>query len=131
MRCLLEGSINEFTEIPVPHGKITIDIKGINPNYQFYIRDFFKGLGKEVKNRFGDCHMGTDTTISKKERVSNLDPFWITQMEVFDVYVTKGGRHAVKSQFKAKDGTECKIAFNSPTRSQLYSRFLNEISGLL
>lgn len=136
MRCLLEGSISEKAEIPIPHGKITIELSKAHPNYAFFVRNFWKGLDKQLKLKFGTCHLGQildnqgiDSATEKAQ--STINPEWLTFMEQFQVYSTKTGRYAVIAKFLGKDNLPHVIRMNRPTSKSLHRNFLDAIEPLL
>lgn len=137
MRCLLEGQVSEYTEIPIPHGKITIQLNGANPNYSFFLKNFWKDLGRTVRLRFGNCHLGEAgqenvASLSIKEKTSSsLDPRWMEKMDDFKFYVTKSGRYAVTSTFIGKDGVKHTVRMNRNNQNALVRNFLKDLEALL
>lgn len=136
MRCLLEGNVNEKAEIPIPHGKITIELSQAHPNYAFFVRNFWKGLDKQLKLKFGSCHLGqiTDNTgidSASEKAPSQLNPEWLALMEQFQVYSTKTGRYAISAKFIGKDNLPHVIRMNRPTSKALHRNFLDAIEPLL
>lgn len=142
MRCLLEGNQSEFTEIPIPHGKITIQVDNASPNYLFFIRNFWKTLGKQVQMKYGGCHLGM---ITKKDCACtakhegecesplavDINPLWLQEMESFRSYLTKSNRHAIVATFKGKDGLPHTIRLSRANAPALHNHFMVELGRLL
>lgn len=135
MRCLLEGQVSEFVEIPIPHGKVTIELQNANPNYAFFLRNFWKGLGKQVQLKFGNCHLGELGEKKKEENeekeIYPLNPEWLTAMEDFVFYKTKSGRVAVIAKFIGRDTLPHTIRMNRATQNALSQSLLRELKALL
>jgi hypothetical protein len=136
MRCLLEGNVIEKAEIPIPHGKITIELSNVNPNYAFFVRNFWKGLDKQLKLKFGTCHLGqiqeTQSIDSAQEpKEPTLNPNWLVAMEQFQCYTTKGGRFAITARFVGKDSLPHLIRMNRATSRTLHRNFLDAVEPLL
>lgn len=133
MRCLLEGNQSEYTEIPIPHGKITIQVDNASPNYLFFIRNFWKTLGKQVQMKYGGCHLGMigQKEEEKDEVVSDVNPLWLQEMETFRSYLTKSNRHAIVATFKGKDGLPHTIRLSRANAPALHNHFMIELGRLL
>lgn len=136
MRCLLEGNVTEKAEIPIPHGKITIELSQAHPNYAFFVRNFWRGLEKQLRLKFGSCHLGkvveqTSTDSTQEPKQSTLNPEWLSLMEQFQCYTTKGGRFAIVARFRGKDTESHVIRMNRPTATALHRNFLDAIEPLL
>ena len=133
MRCLLEGNQSEYTEIPIPHGKITIQVDNASPNYLFFIRNFWKTLGKQVQMKYGGCHLGMigQKEEEKDEVVSDVNPLWLQEMDTFRSYLTKSNRHAIVATFKGKDGLPHTIRLSRANAPALHNHFMIELGRLL
>jgi len=140
MRCLLEGQVSEEVEIPLPHGMVSIKVVGANPNYTFFLKNFWKELGKEVRLRFGTCHPGdlsgglkkpVDSALPPEAIPPSLDPLWLNRLSDFKFYTTKGNRYAVVAYFIGKDTLPHVIRMNRATYNALTESFLKELQALL
>jgi hypothetical protein len=136
MRCLLEGNQSEFIEIPIPHGKVTIQVDDANPNYLFFIRNFWKTLGKQVQIKFGGCHLGkivdkVDEIDDDGALIVDINPLWLQEMDTFRSYMTKSNRYAIVATFRGRDGLPHTIRLSRTNAPALHNHFLIELSRQL
>ena len=135
MNCLLGGKENEKTIIPIPHGHITIEVENVSSNYLFFIRNFWNGISRQIRLKFGNCHLGkllnTERIDGEKENRPGLNPNWLESMDVFQCYTTSNGRFAITCNFKDKNGEARSIKMNRHSRETLHRNFLDTIEHLL
>ncbi len=108
MRCLLDGTTSERFEILIPHGKITIETNNTSPNYNFFLREFFKEINKKARMKYGNCHLGEGTfgavdTKAEGNHIGSGLGSWVDQVGILDFYMTNKGKLGVYVTLKGKE----------------------------